>query len=110
MRISTYKFSVKYCVVDFDTKTAKDIDKQIQNLKNVYAKELLHCIYPLQMAFNVTAEYEDDDNMYVSIVCNKLVTEDVISTERLTKHLNEKFAKFADGLFELKNINITFIK
>ena len=110
MKISTYDFSVKYCVVNFDKSTARDLDNQIIKLKNVYADELMDCICPLRMTFNIGSEYEDDDNLYITIYCPQLVTEDEINIERLKTHLENKFAKFADGAFELRDVYIRYLK
>ena len=110
MKISTYDFSVTYCVVNFDKATAKDLDNQVTRLKKIYSEELLHCIYPLRMIFNVKSEYADDDNLYITLHCPQLVTEDVINIERIKNHLQNKFAKYANGAFELREVYIKYLK
>lgn len=102
-----YKVKIKFRFDELTHKNATAVDSQMRLAKKQIEEELWHCIFPLKMHLMVSAEIEDDNDLYVTISCPDLVTETSIDNMRLSQHLTNKFQHIGNNM---DLINITIMK
>ena len=102
MQQSKYTLRSKYEVVNLTTNNSGNIDNIIkQQLKRRYDELLQHCIYPLSIKYNITAELQDDysdtsnneeETIVVTFVAH-MICEDAINCERLVDRIKQQLSK-----------------
>ena len=101
-----YKVKIKFIFDEFNQQNANTVDSQMRLAKKQIEEELWHCIYPLKMHFIVSAEIEDDDDLYVTLSCPELITETTIDNLLLSQHLTNKYQHIGN----MSLVNITIMK